>query len=68
MHVVEKERYNSSTNNVLVTCNALIKSSVSPEGQMLLNSLSTVGMYGIPIPCFIIVYLQFNDIREVLFQ
>ena len=50
---VEKERCNSST-NVLVTCNALIKSFVSPESQMLLNSLSIVGMYSIPIPYFII--------------
>ena len=39
---------------MLLTCNALIKSFIGPEAQMLLNSLSIVGMYGIPIPCFII--------------
>ena len=51
---IEKERCNNSATNVLLTCDALIKSFVNPEAQMLLNSLSIVGMYGIPIPCFII--------------
>ena len=50
---IEKELCKNLT-TTLLTCNSLIKSFVSLEAQMLLNSLSTVGVYGIPIPCFII--------------
>lgn len=54
---VEKELSNSST-IMLHTCNALIKSTVSQESQMLLNSLSIVGLHGIPIPYFIIMEIE----------
>ena len=50
---IEKELYKTSP-AMLLTCNALIKSIISPEAQMLLNSLITVGIHGIPIPSFMI--------------
>ena len=53
LRMVEKELYKSSP-VMLLTCNALIKSIISPEAEMLLNSLITVGIYGIPIPSFVI--------------
>ena len=43
-----------STPTMLFTCNALIKLTISSEAQMLLDSLSVVGIHGIPVPSFII--------------
>ena len=51
--VVEKKLHKSSP-VMLVTCSTLIKSIITPEAEMLLNSLITVGIHGIPIPSFII--------------
>ena len=50
---IQKELYKSPP-AMLLTCSALIKSIVSPEAQMLLNSFIIVGIHGIPIPSFII--------------
>lgn len=54
---IEKELYKRLP-AMLLTCNTLIKSTVSPEAQMLLNSLITVGIYGIPVPSFIIKQVE----------
>jgi len=58
--IIEKELCKNST-IMSLTCNALIKAIVSPEAQMLLNSLTVVGIYNIPIPSFII-----NEIEKLI--
>ena len=50
---IEKQLLKNSA-NIALTCNALIKSFVSPEAQMLLNAFSIICTHGIPIPFFII--------------
>ena len=54
---IEKELCKSSP-NMLLTCNSLIKSIVSPETQLLLSSLSVLGIHGIIIPDFIITEVE----------
>ena len=51
--MIEKEHCKNSS-NMLLTCKKLIQSFVSPEAQMLLDTLSIVGSHNIPIPSFII--------------
>ena len=43
---------------MLLTCNTLIKLTISSEAQMLLDSLSVVGIHGIPVPSFIIKEIE----------
>jgi len=51
--IMEKERLKNST-TTLLTCKSLIQSFISPEAQILLNTLSIVATYDIPIPAFLI--------------
>ena len=51
--MMEKERHKSSP-NTLLACKTLMQSFISPEAQMLLNTLSIVATHDIPIPSFLI--------------
>jgi len=58
--IIEKELCKNSV-TMSLTFNALIKEIISPEAQILLNSLAIVGIYNIPIPSFIT-----NEIEKLI--